>query len=112
MRFAIEKPKETMLSLARRLGYIPMESNTSNELNFSRPLSRSDYPRFHIYIKEDREKGVFILNLHLDQKKPSYQSVSAHSGEYDGGVVEKEMERIKNILDSVKKREPSDSEPF
>jgi len=34
----------------------------------------------------------------LDQKKPIYQGTPAHSGEYEGKVVEEETERIKQIL--------------
>jgi len=64
------------------------------ELNYIRPMAgRSGYPRFHLYLKKDGETWVF--NLHLDQKKPVYQGTSAHSGEYDGDVVEKEAERIR-----------------
>ena len=43
-----------------------------------------------------------IFNLHLDQKKPTYEWHIAHSGEYDGELVEKEIERIKKILGSVR----------
>ena len=38
------------------------------------------------------------LNLHLDQKKPVYRGTVAHSGEYEGEIVAKEIARIKNIL--------------
>ena len=53
-----------------------------------------------MFIKQDRDKLFF--NLHLDQKKPSYSGSSAHSGEYDGEIIEKEVERIKGILRELK----------
>ncbi|MBX4201167.1 hypothetical protein KW786_03530 [Candidatus Parcubacteria bacterium] len=40
----------------------------------------------------------FKFSLHLDQKKPSYEGSAGHSGDYDGDVVEGEVERIKNLL--------------
>ena len=39
-----------------------------------------------------------IFNLHLDQKRPIYKGAPAHAGEYDGEIVSKEAERIKEIL--------------
>lgn len=87
------------------------ESSGQNEdeISIVRQLGRNDYPRFHLYItKNDRE---FSFNIHLDQKKPSYparigyakdvaggEGYHAHSGEYDGDLVENEVERIKKIL--------------
>ena len=72
-----------------------------------RQLGRNDYPRFHLYVMEksfgaaaSQDKlNTFVFNLHLDQKKPSYEGQKGHSGDYDGDVVEGETERIKNILE-------------
>ena len=97
MNFKIEKPNETVVSLARRIGYRPVGVDADNEYNLVRPLDRSGYPRFHIYVKKNNETGVFSISLHLDQKKPSYKGSTAHSGEYEGEIVEKEAERIKKI---------------
>ncbi len=35
-----------------------------------------------------------IFNLHLDQRHSRYEGIAAHSGEYDGKVVEEESARI------------------
>lgn len=96
MEFIIIKNKENAASLARMIGYRIAGQTIEGEISLLRPLLRADYPRFHIYLKKT-EKG-FIFNLHLDQKKPSYQGSAAHSGEYEGDLVEKEAARIKNIL--------------
>lgn len=96
MKFNVKKPKENIRNLGRKLGYIP-RSATGSELSFVRPLLGKEYPRFHLYIKE--EKDGLSLSLHLDQKKPSYKGTSAHSGEYEGGVVEEEAKRIKKIIE-------------
>ncbi len=96
MKFKIEKYfKENIYDLMRKTGYyFQGKHNADSALSFVRPSS--GYPRFHIYLKEGPD--FLIFNLHLDQKKPSYKGVKAHSGEYSGPVVEKEAERIKDFL--------------
>ncbi len=91
--------QENIQNIMRRCGYF-FTKEEKNELAFARPLSSSGsgYPRFHIYAKVDDVSRETKINLHLDQKKPIYQGVAAHSGEYEGEIVEKEAERIKNIL--------------
>lgn len=88
------------MSIARAIGYRPMGVSTDNEYNLVRPLAGRNYPRFHIYVRKDTE-GIFHFNLHLDQKQPSYQGSSAHSGEYEGDLIEQEIERIRRILGEV-----------
>lgn len=96
MEFTLKGPlKENVYSLMRRIGYIfPREKNS--EFSFIQPLERSGYPRFHLYLKIEGENLIF--NLHLDQKRPIYKGAPAHGGEYKGEVIEKETERIKQIL--------------
>jgi len=118
MKFILKGPLgENIYNLMRELGYF-FQGSENNELSFVRPPR--DYPRFHLYIKKDGE--TLIFNLHLDQKRPIYpvrspsrqgrdgsrlgrltsngvyKGLPAHQGEYEGELVEKEMERIKQIL--------------
>ncbi|MCH8741726.1 hypothetical protein IH779_02400 [Patescibacteria group bacterium] len=97
MKFNVTRAKENILALARKLGYRPL-SKTEEEFTCVRFLASSEYPRFHLYIKENKDELLF--NLHLDQKKPTYAGSKAHSGEYTGAAVEREAERIKKILES------------
>ena len=90
MTFKIKDLGKPVLTLLRRAGY------SAHNNSFVRILERSGYPRFHIYV--EKQGDALILNLHLDQKRPVYQGTPAHSGEYDGKVVEQEAERIKQIL--------------
>jgi len=80
----------------RQIGYTPAYFQNAGEFSIVKKIAGNDYPRFHLYIKENG--GGFIFNLHLDQKKPSYEGLKGHSGEYEGEVVEEEAERIKNLL--------------
>ncbi|HKL17143.1 MAG TPA: hypothetical protein VJ900_02180 [Patescibacteria group bacterium] len=80
----------------KRCGYTRKRQRTG-KMSYIRTLRNSDYPRFHIYIDENG------LNLHLDQKSPSYSGYKAHSASYSGGLVEKEANRIKDNLITYKK---------
>ena len=66
------------------------------EINCARSLTSMSYPRFHLFVEEGSDNLLF--KLHLDQKRPSYSGVSAHNGEYEGEIIEKEAKRIKNII--------------
>ena len=94
MTFSITKPNETAVTLARKIGYTPSGVNDENEYSLVRPVGggRKGYPRFHIYVKKEEDRGVFNINLHLDQKQPSYGDNTAHSGEYEGDIIDKEAD--------------------
>jgi hypothetical protein len=91
MTFRINNFGYNILQLARRLGYKPLGRTPAGELNCVRPLG-GPYPRFHIYLKEDPK--VIVMNIHLDQKKPSYEGTHAHGGDYDSETVQAEVDRI------------------
>ena len=95
----IFRPKENIQNVMRRCGYFFIRAE-GDELSFARPMSSSGsgYPRFHIYAKVDDVSRETTINLHLDQKKPVYEGVTAHSGEYDGAIVANETARLKKIL--------------
>lgn len=80
----------------RRAGYVEFRDPRTGEVSYTRRLGTYFYPRFHVYL-EAAGSGL-RLNLHLDQKQPSYPGGRKHSGEYDGPVVEGEMERLKKLL--------------
>lgn len=92
MKFVIKNNLENPLVLMRRLGYHPVKGGES----FVRLLARSAFPRLHIYFKP--AKGGLEISLHLDQKRPSYSEHTAHSGDYQGEVLDQEKERILNQL--------------
>ncbi len=80
----------------RRAGYGQIFDRKTNQYSYTRRFSRDFYPRFHLYIEESGE--TIIFNLHLDQKRPGYAGANRHNAEYDGEVVEREGERLKNLL--------------
>lgn len=95
MTFRLNNHNYNLMSLMRDVGYTPLSYTPEGELNCVRPI-QGDHPRFHIYLKE--EKDVLVFNIHLDQKKPSYEGTAAHGGDYDSDTVKGEIERIKEII--------------
>ncbi len=82
----------------RELGYhFWGQKKETGEMAFIRPIAGLPYPRFHLLLKAGKKTGEIFFNLHLDQKKPIYKGVAAHSGEHKGELVEKEAERIKKM---------------
>jgi len=104
MKIIIENINENLASALRRCGYhFEKQSQDSGEISAARDLGLSGFPRFHVYAKminSPASSGLIKMeiNLHFDQKKPSYRGSRAHSGEYDGELIEEEARRIKSIL--------------
>lgn len=72
----------------------------ASEVSYVHRLGTGEYPRFHVYI--DPLPDGFRVNLHLDQKQASYEGSSAHSGEYNGALVEAEAERIRQVIEHLR----------
>lgn len=90
-------PKQLM----RKAGYREFVDPRTRKVSYVRTLRPGGfYPRFHAYL--DLMEHGFQVNLHLDQKQPSYRGTSAHAGEYDGEVVEREGVRIQQVIDEMK----------
>lgn len=85
--------------LLRKCGYAPTR-NRAGESSFVRVFGPDGFPRFHCYV-EIKDNG-FQINLHLDQKKPSYGEETAHSGDYDSATVRAEAARITQILEGLR----------
>lgn len=104
MKFTLQGPfRENIYNLMRKAGYsFQGRDEKKGELVFARPAR--EYPRFHLFLKISGEQfsaaQEMVLNLHLDQKKPIYEGAPAHAGEYQGEIVKKEAERIRQILKS------------
>ncbi len=81
----------------RRAGYgIIFDKRSRSIKSFVKRVHRDLYPRFHLYVEEQSEN--WMLNLHLDQRATVYEGVTAHAGEYDGEIVEREAERINSFI--------------
>lgn len=83
--------------LMRRCGYGQIRTR---EISYAKRLGGSEYPRFHAYI-EATDEG-FTINLHVDQKQPTYGSQTAHSGEYEGELIAGEGNRVRQVINEMK----------
>ncbi len=102
MKIIFQNINHDVLFLMRRASYgYERKDSQTGELSFSKRLGANRYPRFHVYVKKDGD--TMTVNLHLDQKQPSYEGATAHSGEYEGELVEQEAEMIKLAINRVVK---------
>ncbi len=96
--FTIKNVQKSVSEVARQIGYVIIDTRENGEYNLVRRLSGGNYPRLHVYLKQQGYNYTF--SLHLDQKAPVYKGVGvhAHNGEYFGPIVDNEADRIKSIL--------------
>jgi hypothetical protein len=85
--------------IMQRFGYAHITSYHTGKESYAKRLYGDHYPRFHAYLKETEEQLTF--SLHLDQKQASYKGSRMHSGEYDGPLVEQEINALKQFIVSV-----------
>lgn len=97
MKIIIKNIEENPASALRRCGYHFERTHLeTGEVSAARSFGPGGFPRFHCYAKTI-QNGIEV-NLHLDQKRPSYKGTSAHAGEYGGELIKQEAERIQAIL--------------
>lgn len=84
-------------NILRRCGYHHFFDPKTGKASYSRYLGRDNYPRFHIYVHKDDSKCI-ELDIHIDQKRASYEGQISHSGEYDGELVEREAHRLEQMF--------------
>lgn len=80
----------------RRAGYALIFDRRRGVESFVKRLGNGHYPRLHLYVNE--VEANLIFNLHLDQKKASYEGYHMHNAEYDNEIVEEEINRLKGLL--------------
>ncbi|TAK05542.1 hypothetical protein EPO33_00095 [Patescibacteria group bacterium] len=95
--------------LLRKAGYGELRDRRASERSWFKRFGSEFYPRFHAYVEET--STGFTVKLHLDQKKPSYEGFSAHSGEYEGPAVEREAQRLREVADKAGSVPPEEDKP-
>lgn len=88
------------LDWLRRQGYA-VHRGGDGQTSYVRRAGGDAYPRYHCYVERVGEQ--LVINLHLDQKQPSYAGSSAHAGEYAGPLVEAEAARLRRALGETQK---------
>lgn len=99
MKFELKNFNGNLADKMRSAGYhYDGQDLKTGELRFYRSLSSGLYPRFHIYGILNKASKSLSLSLHLDQKAPVYQGSTAHGGDYEGPVLEKEAGNLRSSL--------------
>ncbi len=93
MKIIIAKPYTHSRNLLRRAGYA-LHTTREGNVSYVKRIHGDDYPRFHLYVNKEEPGKLMELSLHLDEKRPSYAGHTAHSGEYEGEIIEQERNRI------------------
>jgi len=106
---------DTATTFMRRAGY-GFQKETSGEVAFVRRVGGGMFPRYHAYVMEGvrrQEAGdrTLEINLHVDQKAPTYGRNAVHSGEYSGSLVEQEARRLREIASAPPPTTPKPPEP-
>lgn len=96
-------------NIMRRLGY-GEQQKSDGQISYVRRISSAAFPRYHAYV-EDLKGGGMQVNLHVDQKEATYKGSHAHSGEYDGSLVEREMQHLLSFVKSLDQSTQSPSPP-
>jgi hypothetical protein len=110
MDFAVHKDKLPISGheVMQRFGYAHIVSHHTGKDSYAKRVYGDHYPRYHCYIKE--QNGQVIFSLHVDQKQTSYAGSRAHNGEYDGPLVENEINNLKNHIVSLVHQERARTE--
>lgn len=83
--------------LLLRAGYHAHNDPRTGEHSLAKRLfAAGHFPKYHAYLEV--RSGGLVVNLHLDQKQPSYSGGHMHSGEYEGPLLERERDRILKAL--------------
>ena len=85
----------------RQAGFAYIYDKVREHGSYIKRLTRDHYPRLHVYVMDKRDKeghDLVVIEMHLDQKQASYTGVKMHNAEYDGEVVEAEIESLKNLM--------------
>ncbi len=95
-------------NIMRRLSYGEQRTR-AGQISYTKRATGERFPRYHAYL-EETSTGLQV-NLHVDQKEPSYEGTSAHAGEYDGVLVERELDRITTFIETLRSPNISLSHP-
>ncbi len=84
------------LNILRRDGY--WITNEGDDIKATKPFGKKRYPRFHLKISGENEKGPTHLDLHIDWERPKHSQYWGKCSTEDDDAIRSEMERLKGLL--------------
>ena len=101
---------ENIANFLRQAGYLNIYDRRTDKESYVRSLTRGNYPRLHLYIKDLADS--WELNLHLDHKQASYEGQHMHNAEYDGDLVSGEINRLAQLAGVNPPKEAKGAQPL
>ena len=101
MKLKVDRSKTNIdpYNFLRRAGYGFIIDKKSGKESFVKRLGNGHYPRFHMYLEEN--KSNYIFDLHIDQQQSSL-GPKRHKTEYEGERVLEELKRLKQLINTRK----------
>lgn len=102
MKFSLQNSfSHPLANILRSCGYKKLIDQKTGKTSFVKKLTRQNYPRFHVYIRENQKE--IIVDLHLDQTKALYAKQIAHRADYESEQVKNELYRIYQVFKKATK---------
>lgn len=87
------------LKVLRQDGY--WITNESENIEATKPFGKKRYPRFHLKISSENERGPTYLDLHVDWERPKHSQYWGKCATEEDDTVKQEIERLKGLLSNA-----------
>ncbi|MFQ5884337.1 MAG: hypothetical protein ACE5IO_04480 [Thermoplasmata archaeon] len=68
------------------------------EIVATKPFGKKRYPRFHLRISKENERGPSYLELHIDWERPKHSQYWGKCATEEDDTISQEIERLKGLL--------------
>jgi hypothetical protein len=85
-----------LLAVLRKDGY--WITNEGHTVEATKPFGKKRYPRFHLKVYKENEKGPSYLDLHIDWERPKHSQYWGKCATEEDDTVRGEIERLKGLL--------------
>ncbi|MFQ6106946.1 MAG: hypothetical protein ACE5QF_05095 [Thermoplasmata archaeon] len=87
--------------MLRKKGYWIVK--TTDEIIATRPIYKTRYPRFHLRISTESERGPSMLEIHIDWERPKHSKYWGKCSTAEGEAIRKELELLKEEFRSLER---------
>ncbi|UCD92997.1 MAG: hypothetical protein JSV43_03540 [Methanobacteriota archaeon] len=84
------------INILRKDGY--WITKEDKEILATKPFGKKRYPRFHLKLSKENEKGPTYLELHIDWERPKHSQYWGKCATEDDETIRGEVERLKVLL--------------
>jgi len=88
-----------LLNMLRKKGYWIVKA--TDEIVATRPIHKTRYPRFHLRIFKERERGPNMLEIHIDWERPRHSKYWGKCSTADGETIKRELNLLRKEFRSL-----------